>query len=88
MVSEEKNRLNVSIYGQSYKLVGRESPEYMRMIAGYVDDSMHRIGRGNPRLDMGKLAVLTAVNIADEYFRLRQKYEELEKKIGKNKRHR
>jgi cell division protein ZapA len=86
-VSEEKNRLTVSIYGKNYTIVGDESPEYMRTLAGYVDEVMHRVGQGNTRLDTSKLAILTALNIANDYFRLRQKYEELENKLknGKNR---
>jgi cell division protein ZapA len=49
----------------------------MRMVAGYVDDKMRQISAANPRLDTNKLAVLAALNMADEYFRLRMEYEEL-----------
>jgi cell division protein ZapA len=72
-----KNRLTVDIFGQQYRLSGKASVNHMRMVAGYVDDKMHEIAKGNHRLDTAKIAVLTAVNIADEYFRLRQEYEEL-----------
>jgi len=72
-----KNRLTVEIYGQQYKLSGKASINHMRMVAGYVDDKMNEIAQGNQRLDTAKLAVLTAVNITDEYFRLRREYEEL-----------
>lgn len=82
-MSEEKNRLTVSIYGQNYTILGKESPEYMRTLAGFVDDAMHRVGQENPRLDTTRLAILSALNIADDYFRLRQKYEELKKQREK-----
>jgi cell division protein ZapA len=72
-----KNRLTVDIFGQQYRLSGKASVNHMRMVAGYVDDKMQEIARSNHRLDTAKIAVLTAVNIADEYFRLRQEYEEL-----------
>lgn len=77
MHDDGKNRLTVEIYGQQYKLSGKASINHMRMVAGYVDDKMNEIARGNQRLDTAKLAVLTAVNITDEYFRLRREYEEL-----------
>ncbi|MFY0543698.1 cell division protein ZapA [Brevibacillus sp. H7] len=77
MQGDGKNRLTVDIYGQQYRLSGKASINHMRMVAGYVDDKMSEIGKGNHRLDTAKIAVLTAVNIADEYFRLRQEYEEL-----------
>ena len=84
-MGEEKTRLTVSIYGQNYTIVGKESSEYIRTLAGYVEEKMHRIAQDNDRLDTGRLAILTALNIADDYFRLRQKVEELEKQIEKDK---
>ncbi len=74
---DPKNKLNVVIYGQQFKIVGKASSNYMRMVAGHVDDKMRQIAESNSRLDTAKIAVLTAVNIADEYFRLKQEYEEL-----------
>ena len=85
MVGEEKTRLTVSIYGKNYTIVGDESSEYIRTLAGYVEEKMHRIAQGNARLDTGRLAILSAINIADDYFRLRQKVEELEKQLEKDK---
>lgn len=79
MQSNDKNRLTVEIYGQAYRLVGTDSDQYMKQVARYVDDTMREFSKGNPRLDTTKLAVLSAVNIADEYFKLKQEYESLMK---------
>lgn len=81
MNEDQKNRISVTIYGQEYKIVGKASANYMRMIADYVDDKMKQISENNPRLDTLKIAVLSAVNIADEYHRLKQEYDELIKLI-------
>jgi cell division protein ZapA len=72
-----KNRLTVEIYGQLYRLVGKESDQHMKKVARYVDDTMKDFSTGNPRLDTTKLAVLSAVNIADEYFKLKEEYDAL-----------
>ncbi|CAJ1003573.1 MULTISPECIES: cell division protein ZapA [Bacillales] len=77
MQGDGKNRLTVDIFGQQYRLSGKASVNHIRMVAGFVDDKMNEIAKGNHRLDTAKIAVLTAVNIADEYFRLRQEYEAL-----------
>ncbi|WP_232695737.1 cell division protein ZapA [Brevibacillus daliensis] len=77
MQDDVKKRLTVEIYGQQYRLSGKASTNHMRMVAGYVDDKMKEIAQGNYRLDSAKIAVLSSVNIADEYFRLRQEYEDL-----------
>ncbi|OYD08348.1 cell division protein ZapA [Paludifilum halophilum] len=72
-----KNRLSVEIFGQSYNIIGKASPGYMRAVAQHVDDNMRNIAQGNPRLDTTKLAVLSAVNITDAYMKLKQEYEEI-----------
>ncbi|GAA4704569.1 cell division protein ZapA [Brevibacillus fulvus] len=77
MQDDGKNRISVEIYGHQYRLSGKASVTHMRMVAGYVDDRMNEIAKGNHRLDTAKIAVLTAVNIADEYIRLQQEYQEL-----------
>lgn len=73
----QKNRLTVEIYGQLYRLVGKDSDQHMKKVARHVDDTMKEFAQGNPRLDTTKLAVLSAVNIADEYFKLKAEYDEL-----------
>lgn len=77
MANGTNNKIRVDIYGQEYQLRGDASTEHMRLVAGLVDDKMREIAAGNPRLDLHRLAVLAAVNIADEYMRLREEYEEL-----------
>jgi len=76
---DDKKRITVTIFGQSYKMVGKASTNYMRMVAGMVDEKMKNISEQNPRLDTTRIAVLTAVNIADEYIRLKQEFDELVK---------
>lgn len=77
MGEEEKIKLTVDIYGQQYRMVGRANTAYLRAVAHYVDERMRQIANGNTRLDTTKIAVLSAINITDEYFRLKQEYEEL-----------
>ncbi|WCN38467.1 cell division protein ZapA [Aneurinibacillus uraniidurans] len=78
-----KEKVVVEIFGQYYTMVGDTSSSHMRMVAGYVDDKMRQISAVNPRLDTNKLAVLAALNMADEYFKLRLEYEELIKLLEK-----
>jgi cell division protein ZapA len=74
---DEKNRVTVDIYGQQYRMVGKASLSHLKSVANYVDDKMRQIAGGNARLDTAKLAVLAAINIADEFFKLKEEYEEL-----------
>nr|WP_124726976.1 cell division protein ZapA [Staphylospora marina] len=72
-----KNRLTVEIYGQQYQLAGKASPGHMRQVASHVDEKMRQIADKHPRLDTTRLAVLSAVNIADDYLRLKQQHDEI-----------
>ncbi|UTR11321.1 cell division protein ZapA [Evansella sp. LMS18] len=69
----EKRRTNVSIYGQQYKIVGSENPDHIKQVASLVDKKMREIKGKNPYLDSSQLAVLTAVNIGNDYLSLIKK---------------
>lgn len=71
MNAEDKTRITVDIYGVPYKLAGHSSSSHMRRVAEHVDEQMNRIGKGHPKLDTPRLAVLAAVNIADDYLKLK-----------------
>lgn len=85
MEDQEKNRISVEIYGQTYKMVGTESIGHMRLVASIVDDRMREINIHNPSLDSTKLAVLTAVNTVHDYLLLKEQMEELEEELKKLK---
>jgi cell division protein ZapA (FtsZ GTPase activity inhibitor) len=74
---EDKTRITVDIYGNSYKLMASSSPNYMKRVADLVNEQMFRIARGYPRLDSQRIAVLAAVNMADENLRLIELIDEL-----------
>jgi cell division protein ZapA (FtsZ GTPase activity inhibitor) len=74
-MSENKNKVTVEIYGLQYKLSGHASSGQMLRVAGIVDDQMNKIAKGFPRLDTTRVAVLAAVNIADDYLKLKEQLE-------------
>jgi cell division protein ZapA len=77
-VNEEgKNRVTVQIYGQNYRLMGKVSTNHLEMVAQFVDQKMREIAVKNSSLDTAKISVLSAINIADEYFKLQKEYEEV-----------
>lgn len=75
MVTDTK--LTVEIYGRQYTMRGNESASHMKAVASYVDDKMKEVAECNPRLDTARLAVLSAVNISDDYLKLKEEYNEL-----------
>lgn len=82
----ETNKVTVKIYGQEYVISGEMSREHIMRVADYVDAKMHEIATAMPAGNVSSLAVLSAVNAADDYFsavemvkQLRVKNAQLEK---------
>ena len=64
--------VRVEIFDQAYNL--RESdPEYILKLAEYVDSKMRAVAEQTSTVDSVRLAVLAALNIADEYHLLKRK---------------
>ena len=85
MSDVQKNRTNVKIYGTEYVILGQESSSHVRLVASIVDKKMREIYGKNPSLDTNKLAVLTAVNIVNDYIKLIDRVEELENELNREK---
>ena len=78
----ESSRATVKIYDQEYTIAGSSSGEQIVVVANHVDTLMHELAEGLPSLPMSSLAVLTAVNIADDYFTEKDRVAELESVIA------
>ena len=61
----------VEIHGQRYPIRSGLDPEYVARLATYVDEKMRTAADATSTGDTLRLAVLAALNIADEYFRCR-----------------
>ena len=85
MADEQKTRIAVDIYGQTYKMVGTETSSHMRQVASIVDERMREISSRNPSLDSTKIAVLTAVNSVHDYLKLKEQVEQMEDQLKKLK---
>jgi cell division protein ZapA len=64
----EVNKVSVRIFGHEYVLTGEKSRDHMIRVAAYVDTKIHEVSGGFKNGSATALAVLSAVNIADEYF--------------------
>lgn len=72
-----KQRVRVAILGQEYALLANAEPEYVRRLAGRVDEVMRRLAEQHQHQDTVRLAVLTALSFADEVERLKEHQQEL-----------
>ena len=68
------NSVRVEIYDQPYNLRGTD-PDYLFKLAEYVDTKMRMVAEQTSTVDSLRLAVLAALNIADEYQILKRKYD-------------
>lgn len=58
--------VEVEIYGSSYKVRGANDSEHLHQLAGFVDEKMREIATQTKTVDTTKIAILAALNIADE----------------------
>lgn len=74
----EREKISVDIYGQLYNLrVTPEEKERVLAIVRHVDSMMKKVADSQGRLDYRDVAVLAAMNLTEEYFKLQQAYEEI-----------
>ncbi len=71
---DEKIRLTVEIYHHQYTIKGDEDSSHVQMVASLVDQKMREIHEVNKLLDTRELAVLTAVNVMNDYLKLKEDY--------------
>ena len=72
----DSNLIPVEIFGETYKVRGDEDRGYITDLANYVDSKMKSITESSRSGDSLRVAVLAALNIADEYFKLQKKHED------------
>jgi cell division protein ZapA len=82
----EAGHIKVQIFGQSYNVRGEEDKAYIEELARYVDGKMKALAESTGAGDSLKVAILAALNLADELFKLerreRQTREELVERVG------
>ena len=75
------NAVRVEIFDQPYNLRGTD-PDYIFKLAEFVDTKMRAVAEQTSTVDSLRLAVLAALNIADEFQILKRKYDAISKEMG------
>jgi cell division protein ZapA len=70
-MAESTHVVPIHVQGQQYPIRTSLDPEYVMRLAAFVDDKMRAASESTPSGDSLRLAVLAALNIADELFRCR-----------------
>ncbi|AEJ44153.1 MULTISPECIES: cell division protein ZapA [Alicyclobacillus] len=71
------NRVKVVIHGVEYTVRGTSPEERIQEVAKMVDRTMNEIAATASYMDERRIAVLAALNLADELYQLRKDYKEL-----------
>jgi len=80
-VAKDAEGIRVVIYDQEYYIRGDMDEEYIQKLGKLVDSKMRAIAGRTRTVDSLRLAVLAALNIADEYHQVKARYEETTKRV-------
>ena len=72
-----KKNVEVEIMGQSFTVSSDAEESYVRKVAGYVDGKIQEVMKTGRPVAKSNLAMLAALNIADEYHRLKESYDSM-----------
>jgi cell division protein ZapA len=72
MEKTKKNITEVEIHGEIYKIVNDAPQEYTLSLAKFVDEKLKEISQNTSLAVPMKVAILAALNIADELFKLKE----------------
>jgi cell division protein ZapA len=75
--------MRIEIYDQVYNVNSGQSEQYLAQLASYVDAKMREVAEASQIADSLKVAVLAALNIADEMFAARARQEQIEGPLRK-----
>lgn len=72
-----RNRVTVKILEEEYVIRGTAPESHVTELAAMVDSRATKIMTENPRLGLTRAVVLTALNFADDYVRLKAEHDRL-----------
>lgn len=80
----ESRTTTVEIMGREYRIRGVADEEYIRSVARFVDEKMKEVSGETSVASHDRVAILAALNIADELFEIRQRgWNDIEKRTDR-----
>jgi cell division protein ZapA len=73
-LTQSNGSVRVEIFDQAYNLRGSD-PDYIHRLAEYVDMKIRQVAQQASTVDSTRLAILAALNIADEFLVIKRKYD-------------
>lgn len=78
-----KKTVNVEIMGQRFTVSSDAEEVYVRKVAEYVDGKIQEVLKTGRPVAKSSVTMLAALNIADEYYRLKESYEAMASRLGR-----
>lgn len=67
-----KNRFQIKILGQDFSVTSDDGEDHVTRVVALVNDRIEQIGSRSPKMPALHIAVLAALNVADEYVKLEE----------------
>lgn len=72
-----KERFSIKILGQEISVLSDSGDEHVTKVVDYINKKAEEIGKESSNMTTLNIAILVALNVADEYFKVKQVKEEL-----------
>ena len=82
MTKPNASAVNVKIYDREYALRTSGDTERLLVLCDYLNRTMRDVAESSGSVDTLKVAILTALSVTDELFRLREEFLEVIEQIG------
>jgi len=76
-----KRSVSVELLGQKFTLKSDDEEEYLRDLAKFVNRKLNEIKKATGRVDTGQIALLAALDIADDLFRERERTKDVKRDV-------
>ncbi len=73
--TEPPSTTEIEIFGEVYRVRGNENPQRLQELAELVDRKMRDVAQHVNTADTARIAILAALNLADELFRAQEQQE-------------
>ncbi len=71
-----KKRFDIRVMGRGFSVLSDRGDEYVEGVVKYVNDRAEEMGNTSKDISTVNIAILVALNVADELFKLREEKEE------------
>ena len=78
-----KKSFQIKILGQELTVLSDSGDEHVEKVVKYLSDKLEEIGKSTNRTNNLNIAILAALNIADEYIKMQGFKEEMRSQVEK-----